>query len=182
MTIASVYQVIQATIPQPASSSSKSAKSKKKSVLHGLKKKDLISLLKEPLQDDENDLDNESKTSLKSSVANDDNPYYHYDGSLFGHEPIVSLDLFEVWFLVSTSWSQVCYYQHIPTKLLKSLLLSLDMTLVIYDIHTAFSGSTLVKWIVNDRSTESNVNIVDKYSVMSSDSSNDYNNFVGMCR
>ncbi|KAF3970188.1 hypothetical protein CMV_006090 [Castanea mollissima] len=86
----------QATIPQLASSSSKSAKSKKKSVLHGLKKKDLISLLKEPLQDDEDDLDNESKTSSEASVANDDNPYYSYDGSLFGHDLIVSSDLFEV--------------------------------------------------------------------------------------
>ena len=115
---APIYLVTQATIPQPASSSSKSAKSKKKSILHGLKKKDLISLLKAPLQDDEDDLDNESKTSPKSSVANDDNPYYPYDGSLFGHDPIVSLDLFEVWFLVSSLWSQVYYYRHIPTKLL----------------------------------------------------------------
>ena len=95
MTIASVYQVIQATIPQPASSSNKSAKSKMKSVLHGLKKKDLISQLKEPLQDNEDDLDNESKTSPESSIANDDNPYYPYDGSLFGHDPIISSDLFE---------------------------------------------------------------------------------------
>ena len=96
MILASVYQVTQATTPQHASSSSKSAKSKKKSVLHGLKKKDLISQLKEPLQDNEDDLDNESKTSPESSIANDDNPYYPYDGSLFGHDPIVSLDLFEV--------------------------------------------------------------------------------------
>ena len=93
---APIYLVTQANIPQPTSSSNKSAKSKKKSILHGLKKKDLISLLKAPLQDDEDDLDNESKTSPKSSVANDDNPYYPYDGSLFGHDPIVSLDLFEV--------------------------------------------------------------------------------------
>jgi len=41
-----IYLVTQATVPQLASSSSKSAKSKKKSILHGLKKKDLISLLK----------------------------------------------------------------------------------------------------------------------------------------
>ena len=47
-----------------------------KSVLHGLKKKDLISQLKEPLQDNEDDLDNESKTSFEAFVANDDNPYY----------------------------------------------------------------------------------------------------------
>ena len=90
MIITFVYQVTQATIPQPASSSSKSAKSKKKFVLHGLKKKDLIFLLKEPLQDDEDDLENESKTSSKISIANDDNPYYPYDGSLFGHDQIVS--------------------------------------------------------------------------------------------
>ena len=56
------------------SSSSKSAKSKKKSVLLGLNKKYLISLLKEPLQDDEDDLDNESKTFSETSIANDDNP------------------------------------------------------------------------------------------------------------
>ena len=76
MIIASIYQVTQATIPQHASSSSKFAKSKKKFVLHGLKKKDLISLLKEPLfQDDEDDSDNEYKTSFETSIANDDNPY-----------------------------------------------------------------------------------------------------------
>jgi len=88
--IASIYQVTQATIPQHASSSSKSAKSKKKSVLHGLKKKNLISLLKEPLQDDEDDSDNHSKTSFETSIANNDNPYYPYDGSLFRDDPIVS--------------------------------------------------------------------------------------------
>ena len=90
MIIAFVYRVTQATIPQPASSSSKSAKSKKKSILHGLKKKDLISLLKEPLHDDEDDLDNKSKISSETSIANDDNPYYPYDGSLFRDDPIVS--------------------------------------------------------------------------------------------
>ena len=95
--------------------------------------------------DNEDDLGNESKTSSKTSVPNDDNPYHPYDGSLFGHDPIVSLDLVEVWFLVSTPWSQVCYYRHILTKLPKSLLLSLDMTLFIDDIHIVFSGSKQCK-------------------------------------
>ena len=74
MIIAFVYQVTQATIPQPTSSSSKFAKSKKKSILLGLMKKDLISLLKEPLQDNADDLDNEFKTFSETSIANDDNP------------------------------------------------------------------------------------------------------------
>ena len=50
-------------------------------------------MLKELLQDDKDDLDNESETSIETSIANDDNPYYPYDGSLFGHDPIVSSDL-----------------------------------------------------------------------------------------
>ena len=92
---APIYLVTQATIPQPTSSSSKFAKSKKKSVLHGLKKKDLISLLKQSLQDDEDDSNNEFNASSETSIANNDNPYYSYDGSLFGHDPIVSSDLVE---------------------------------------------------------------------------------------
>ena len=140
-----IYPITHATVPQPTSSSSKFAKSKKKSILLGLMKKDLISLLKEPLQDNADDLDNEFKTFSETSIANDDNPQYPYDGSLFGHDPIFCLDLFEVRFPVSTAWSQTCYYRHIPTNLLKSLLLSLDMTLFIYYIHIASGGSTLVK-------------------------------------
>ena len=92
---APIYLVTQATIPQPTSSSNKSAKSKKKSILHGLKKKDLISLLKQSLQDDEDDSNNEFNASSETSIANNDNPYYSYDGSLFGHDPIVSSDLVE---------------------------------------------------------------------------------------
>ena len=49
MIIAFVYQVTHATMPQPTSSSNKSAKSKKKSVLLGLNKKDLSSLLWGPI-------------------------------------------------------------------------------------------------------------------------------------
>ena len=79
--------------------------------------------------------------------SNDANLYHSYDGSLFGLDPIVSSDLVEVWFLVSTPWSQVCYYRHILTK----LLLSPNMTLFIYGIHTAFGGSTREKWLVNNR-------------------------------
>lgn len=82
-------------MPQPTSSSSKSAKSKKKFILHGLKKKDLISLLKQSRQDDEKRwlILNESKASFKASFANDDNSYYPYDETLFGHDPIATPDL-----------------------------------------------------------------------------------------
>ena len=91
-----IYPITQATVPQPASSSNKSAKSKKKSILHGLKKKDLISLLKWSFQDDEDDSNNEFNASSKTSIANDGNPYYSYDGSLFGHDPIFSSNLVEI--------------------------------------------------------------------------------------
>ena len=79
-----IYPITQATVPQRASSSNKSTKSKKKSILHALKKKDLISLLKQSLQDVEDDSNNEFNASSETSIANDDNPYYSYDGSLFG--------------------------------------------------------------------------------------------------
>ena len=90
------YPVTQAIVPQPTSFSNKYAKSKKKSNLHGLKKKYLVSLLKQSLQDNEDDSNNESNASSEVFIANDDNLYYSYDGSLFGHDPIVSSDLVEV--------------------------------------------------------------------------------------
>ena len=92
----SIYPVTHATMPQLASSSNKSAKSKKKFAYYGLKKKYLISLLKQSLQDDEDDSNNESKVFFEASVANDDNPYNPYDGSLFRHDPIVTPNLAEV--------------------------------------------------------------------------------------
>lgn len=39
------------------------------------------------------DSDDKSNASSKASFANDDNPYYPYDETLFGHDPIASLDL-----------------------------------------------------------------------------------------
>ena len=90
------YPVTQAIVPQLASSSDEYAKSKKKSNLHGLKKKDLISLLKQSLQDDEDYSNNMSNASSEASIANDDNLYYSYDGSLFGQDPIFSSELVEI--------------------------------------------------------------------------------------
>ena len=91
------YPVTQAIVPQLASSSDEYAESKKKSNLHRLKKKkDLISLLKQSLQDDEDYSNNKSNASSKASIANDDNLYYSYDGSLFGQDPIFSSELVEI--------------------------------------------------------------------------------------
>ena len=92
----SIYPVTHATMPQLASSSNKSAKSKKKFAYYGLKKKYLISLLKQSLQDDEDYSNNKSNASSKASIANDDNLYYSCDGSLFGHDPIFNSDLIEI--------------------------------------------------------------------------------------
>ena len=39
------------------------------------------------------DLDEESKASSKASFAKDDNPYYPYDETLFGHDPIATPNL-----------------------------------------------------------------------------------------
>ena len=83
-----IYPITHATVPQPTSSSSKSTKSKKKSILHALKKKDLISLLKQSLQDVEDDSNNEFNASSETSIANDDNPYYSYD--LYLNNPMIS--------------------------------------------------------------------------------------------
>ena len=49
--------------------------------IDGLKKRDLIALLKQSFQDDEDNVisDYESKASFKVSIAKDDNPYYPYD-------------------------------------------------------------------------------------------------------
>ena len=43
---------------------------------------------------------NESKASFEASFANDDNLYYPYDETLFGHDPIATLDLTGYNFLV----------------------------------------------------------------------------------
>lgn len=84
------------------------------------------------------DLDDKSNASSKASFANDNNPYYPYDETLFGHDPIATLDLARsiscfssiiAKILLSVHTDKIAclqhYCWHIPTKLLKTLFTSL---------------------------------------------------------
>ena len=63
--------------------------------IDGLKKRDLIALLKQSFQDDEDNVisDDESKASFEVSIDKDDNPYDPYDQTLFGHDSVTTPNL-----------------------------------------------------------------------------------------